>query len=67
MKRVKNLVNESLDIEANRIERIANEAVMKAKEENKKHGFPDFFYKNGKIYYVLEDGNITTEKPDIFK
>ncbi|MBI5916176.1 MAG: hypothetical protein HY842_12440 [Bacteroidetes bacterium] len=49
------------------IERIANQAVMKAKEENKRFGIPEFFSKNGVIYYVLEDGNITTERPEILK
>jgi hypothetical protein len=47
------------------IERIANQAVMQAKAENKRLGIPEFFSKNGVIYYVLENGELTTERPAI--
>ncbi len=53
--------------EKNQIERIANQAVMQAKVENKRLGIPEFFSKNGVIYYVLENGEITTERPAILK
>ena len=65
--KVKKLKNENIHIWIADVIRIGNEAVMKAKEENKKFGIPEFFYKNGKIYYILESGDITTEKPEIFK
>ncbi|HFA51655.1 MAG TPA: hypothetical protein ENJ95_21790, partial [Bacteroidetes bacterium] len=65
--KVKKLKNENIHIWIADVIRIGNEAVMKAKEENKKLGIPEFFYKNGKIYYILESGEITTEKPEIFK
>jgi hypothetical protein len=51
----------------NEIERIANEAVMKAKEENRRLGIPEFFSKNGVIYYVLENGELTTKRPEILE
>jgi hypothetical protein len=40
---------------------------MKAKEENKRLGIPEFFSKNGVIYYVLENGEITTKRPKILE
>ena len=52
--------------EVREIIRIANEAVAKAKAENKRFGIPEFFSRNGKIYFILESGEITTEKPDIY-
>lgn len=67
MKRVKELKDIEIHLESRRIQRIANEAVMKAKEENKKHGIPEFFWKNDRMYYVLENGELTTEKPEILK
>jgi hypothetical protein len=47
--------------------KIGNQAVMKAKQENKQHGIPEFFYKNGVIYFEKENGKLTTEKPKIFQ
>ena len=64
---VKKIDDDSLYLEIREFERIGNEAVMKAKEENKRFGIPEFFSKNGVIYYVLENGEITTERPDILK
>jgi hypothetical protein len=40
---------------------------MQAKAENKRLGIPEFFSKNGVIYYVLENGELTTERPEILK
>lgn len=64
---VKKIDDDSLYLEIREFERIGNEAVMKAKEENKRFGIPEFFSKNGVIYYVLENGELTTERPDILK
>ena len=66
MKKVDKLTDSQLYIEARDIVRIANEAVAKAKAENKRFGIPEFFSRNGKIYFILESGEITTEKPDIY-
>ncbi|NJN77046.1 MAG: hypothetical protein HC803_00905 [Saprospiraceae bacterium] len=67
MKIVDKLSNSQLYIEARDIVRIANEAVVKAKAENKRFGIPEFFSKNGKIYFILESGEVTTKKPNIYK
>lgn len=65
MERVKKLDNDKIYLEASKILRIANEAIFKAKEENKKYGILEYFTKNGQLYYVLPNGEITTEKPSI--
>ena len=62
MKRVKKMDDE-MYIETREILRIANQAVAKAKAENKKQGIPDTFIKNGKLYYLSADGSITTIDP----
>ena len=67
MKKVKHLKDKNLYLEARNINRIANEAVKKAKEENKKLGIPEAFCKNGKVFYLLPDGKITSKKPAILK
>jgi len=67
IKEVKRINDDSLYLEMRELEKVGNEAVMKAKQENKKYGIPEFFYKNGVIYYVLENGGLTTEKPKIFQ
>ncbi|MEM6321245.1 MAG: hypothetical protein AAF960_26545 [Bacteroidota bacterium] len=67
MKIVENIEDISWELETNRMLRIANEAVQKAKSENRKFGLPEVFCKNGKIYYLLPDGEITTQKPTILK
>jgi len=54
-------MNEKLQqiaIKTKEIVRIANEAVAAAKAENKRLGIPEFFFKNGKIYYIMPDGTI---------
>ena len=63
IKVVKRINDDSLYLETIEIERIANQAVMQAKVENKRLGIPEFFCKNGVIYYVLENGEISTLKP----
>lgn len=62
MKQVKKM-NKQMYIDASEILRIANQAVSKAKAENKKMGIPDTFVKNGQLYFVLLDGTITTVNP----
>ena len=43
--------------------RIGNEAVHEAQEKNRKLGIPNVYGKNGKIYFEMPDGTITTESP----
>lgn len=67
MKEVKRLKNTALYLKASEITRIANEAVFKAKKENKRLGIPEYFMKNGQLYFVLPSGKITTRVPAIMK
>ncbi|RLD56968.1 MAG: hypothetical protein DRJ05_10440 [Bacteroidetes bacterium] len=67
MKQVDKIKNESIYIEIAEMMRIANHAIQKAKQENRRYGIPEIFFKNGKLYYVLTDGNITTSRPEILK
>jgi hypothetical protein len=43
--------------------KIAAEAMQEEKEKNKRLGIPSAFMLNGKIFYELADGTITSEKP----
>lgn len=43
--------------------RLGNRGVKKAQEENHRLGIANVYYKNGKIYYQLPNGEITTDKP----
>ena len=43
--------------------RIGNEAVHEAQEANRKLGIPNVYGRNGKVYFELPDGTITTESP----
>ena len=45
------------------IERIGNLGVQRVLEENRRLGIPIVFSKNGKIYYEIENGEITTKSP----
>jgi len=67
LREVEQLKDIELYIKARNIVRIGNYAVQKAKEENRKLGIPEFFWKNGRIYYVLENGELTTEVPEILR
>ncbi|TAE31150.1 MAG: hypothetical protein EAZ92_03120 [Candidatus Kapaibacterium sp.] len=49
------------------IKRIADGAVRKAQEENRKNGIPNVYSLNGKIFYELPDGTITDVQPDVYK
>ncbi|MDD5529722.1 MAG: hypothetical protein PHX21_06790 [bacterium] len=46
-----------------KIERIAARAVKKAQQENHRKGLPIVYAKNGKIYFELSDGSVTTVNP----
>lgn len=43
--------------------KLGNRGVRKAQEENRRLGIANMYYKNGKIYYQLPNGDITTKKP----
>ena len=42
--------------------RIANRAVKRAQEENRKKGIPNVYSFNGHIYYELPNGELTKDK-----
>lgn len=42
---------------------IANRAVRKAQEENRRNGVPNVYVVNGTIVWQLPDGSITTVDP----
>jgi len=67
MKEVDKLNDSSLYLYLRDVIAIGNRAVQKAKEENKRFGIPEFFWKNGKIYYVGKNGDLTTVRPDVLK
>lgn len=46
-----------------RITQIGNRAVRKVQEENRKKGIPNVYARNGKPYYEMPDGTITTISP----
>jgi len=67
MKEVNSIKNKNWYFETNKMLRIANKAVQKAKTENKAMGIPEAFCKNGKVFYLLPNGKITSQKPAILK
>ena len=44
--------------------RIGNEAVLEAREENRRLGIPNVFSVDGQLCWELPDGEITFEDPD---
>ena len=44
--------------EAEEFTRIFERAIRGAQEENRRLGLPSVFSKNGKLYFLLPDGNI---------
>ena len=42
---------------------IANRAVKRAQEENRKRGIPNVYSYNGHIYYELPNGELAKEDP----
>ncbi len=63
-KSIKELIRKSLLFD---IITIGNRAVRKAQQESLKKGIPNVYCKNGKFYFELPDGTITTEVPEIYK
>ena len=47
--------------------RAGNNAVRNAQKENLEMGIPNVYSRNGKLYYELPGGEITSETPDIYK
>jgi len=45
------------------IESIGNQAIRRLQEENRKKGIPLVYSVDGKIYYELADGTVTTNSP----
>jgi len=43
--------------------RLGNIAVKKARDENRKLGLPNVFFRDGKIRYELPNGKLTTVNP----
>ncbi len=44
-----------------KIVRIGNQAIMKAKEENRRYGIPDTIWLADRIFYIYEDGEVSNE------
>ena len=63
MKEVKKIKDEQLYLKAREIVKIGNEAVSRAKAENEYFNLPEFFVKNGILYFQLKSGEITTQGP----
>jgi hypothetical protein len=49
--------------ESAQMNKIGAQAMQEEKEKNKRLGIPSSFMQNGKIFYELTNGVITTEKP----
>lgn len=49
--------------EAAELQRIGNRAVRKAQEENRRLGIANVYSRDGRIYFELPNGEITTERP----
>ena len=60
---VQKLSNIKLYQQAAEFERIGNKAVKAAQEENRRLGIPNVYSRNGKLYYELPNGEITTKNP----
>ncbi|GAA3977621.1 hypothetical protein [Hymenobacter antarcticus] len=45
------------------VQRIGQNAVIKAQENLRRKGIPLCFSRNGRIYYEMPDGSIQTENP----
>ena len=43
--------------------KLGNRAVHEAQEKNRKLGIPNVYGRNGKVYFELPDGTITTKSP----
>jgi hypothetical protein len=49
--------------ESAQMNKISAQAMQEEKEKNKRLGIPSSLMQNGKIFYELTNGTITTEKP----
>ena len=67
MKQVDRIDNLEIYTRLSEIIKIGNKAIKEAKEENSRLGIPEVFWKKGKLYYLLSDGKITEEIPEIMK
>lgn len=67
MKEVQKLSNSKLYIELRDVLKVGSKATLKAKLENKNHGIPKIFVRNGIVYFELENGQITTDRPEALK
>ena len=47
--------------------RIGNRAVRMAQDDNRRRGLPNVYSRNGRPYYELPDGTITSETPKELK
>ena len=56
-------MDKNLNLSSNEMMRIINTAIWNAVEENRRLGIPNAFERNGRIYYEMPDGTITTEDP----
>ena len=45
------------------IMRIGNSAVRRAQAENREKGIPNVYSKNGKLYFELPNGEMTSKNP----
>lgn len=62
---VKKLSNIKIYQHAIELKRIGTRAMKEAQDENKKLGIPNVYSRNGKLYYELPNGEITTKDPFI--
>ena len=67
MKEVEKLKNDDLYIDLRDVLRIANQAAFQAKIDNRKFGIPKIISRNQIIYFELENGLITTQRPELLK
>ena len=67
MKEVESLPNKDIYIKLRNILRIARQAAQQAQLENEKLGIPKVFSRKGIIYYEYSNGEITTERPEMFR
>lgn len=45
------------------LHRIGNRAVRRAQRENRSHGIPNSYSRDGKLYFELPDGTLTQVSP----
>ena len=59
----KHFQDHSIYRHASALTRLFNKAVYEARMQNRKAGLPNVYSLNGRIYYELPDGTITTGNP----